>query len=77
MYSHTSSNVCGFAFIFSIAPISNVVDFYIAHLLEIETVAQCVQRGITPPLWTSANTPGGDEKNAQLLKKYMPRVKML
>ena len=60
-----------------IAPISNVVDFYIAHLLEIETVSQCVQRGITPPLWTSANTPGGDEKNAQLLKKYVPRVKML
>lgn len=60
-----------------IAPISNVVDFYIAHLLEIETVSQCVQRGITPPLWTSANTPGGDEKNAQLLQKYVPRVKML
>ena len=60
-----------------IAPISNVVDFYIAHLLEIETVSQCVQRGVTPPLWTSANTPGGDEKNAQLLKKYVPRVKML
>lgn len=60
-----------------IAPISNVVDFYIAHLLEIETVSQCVQRGIAPPLWTSANTPGGDEKNAQLLAKYMPRVKML
>lgn len=60
-----------------IAPISNVVDFYIAHLLEIETVHQCVQRGITPPLWTSANTPGGDEKNAALLKKYKPRVKML
>ena len=60
-----------------IAPVSNVVDFYIAHLLEIETVAQCVQRGVKPPLWTSANTPGGDEKNAALLKKYMPRVKML
>lgn len=60
-----------------IAPISNVVDFYIAHLLEIYTVEECVRRGITPPCWTSANTPGGDKKNADLLDKYKPRVKML
>ncbi len=32
-----------------IAPISNIIDFYIAHLLEIETVKQCIDRGITPP----------------------------
>ena len=60
-----------------IAPASNIVDFYIAHLLEIETVHQCVQRGITPPVWCSANAPGGDEKNAKYLQKYSPRVKML
>ena len=29
------------------------------------------------PVWTSANTPGGDEKNAAFLEKYRPRVKML
>ena len=60
-----------------IAPVSNVVDFTIAHLLEIETVRQCVARGITPPVWNSANTPGGDEKNAAYLKKYKPLVKSL
>ena len=60
-----------------IAPVSNIVDFYIAHLLEIETVRICVERGITPPVWSSANTPGGDEKNAAYLAKYRPRVKML
>ncbi len=60
-----------------IAPASNIVDFYIAHLLEIETVAMCVEAGIAPPVWSSANTPGGDEKNAALLAKYRPRVKML
>ena len=60
-----------------IAPVSNIVDFYIAHLLEIECVAECVRRGVTPPIWTSANTPGGDEKNAAMLKKYRPRIKML
>ncbi len=60
-----------------IAPVSNIIDFYIAHLLEIECVKQCIDRGITPPVWSSANTPGGDEKNAAYLEKYKPRIKML
>lgn len=60
-----------------IAPVSNVVDFTIAHLLEIETVRLCVERGIVPPIWNSANAPGGDEKNAAYLKKYKPLVKSL
>lgn len=60
-----------------IAPVSNVVDFTIAHLLEIETVRLCVERGIVPPVWNSANAPGGDEKNAGYLKKYKPRIKSL
>ncbi len=60
-----------------IAPVSNVVDFAIAHWLEIECVRQCVERGIVPPVWRSANAPGGDEFNAANLKKYRPRVKNL
>ncbi len=60
-----------------IGPVSNVVDFTIAHLLEIETVRICLERGIVPPVWNSANTPGGDEKNAAYLKKYKPLVKSL
>jgi len=60
-----------------IAPVSNVVDFTIAHLIEIETIRQCVERGINPPVWNSANAPGGDEKNAAYLKKYKSRVKSL
>ena len=60
-----------------IAPVSNIADFYIAHLLEIECVRICIERGITPPVWNSANAPGGDEKNAAYLAKYRPRVKML
>jgi uncharacterized phosphosugar-binding protein len=60
-----------------IAPISNIVDFYIAHMLEIECVKECQRRGIIAPCWSSANTPGGDEKNAEYLAKYSPRIKML
>lgn len=61
----------------TIGPVSNVVDFTIAHLLEIETCRQCVERGIVPPVWNSANAPGGDEKNAAHLKKCRPLVKCL
>ena len=60
-----------------IAPNSNVIDFFIAHRLEIETVKRCVARGIEPPVWRSANAPGGDEFNAGYVAKYMPRVKSL
>lgn len=60
-----------------IAPVSNIIDFYIAHLLEINTVQKCIERGVVPPVWSSANTPGGDEKNAAYLEKYRPRIKML
>ena len=60
-----------------IGPVSNVVDFTIAHLLEIECCRQCVERGIVPPVWNSANAPGGDEKNAAYLAKYKPLVKCL
>ena len=61
----------------SFAPVSNIVDFYIAHWLEIETIRKCVAEGIIPPVWSSANAPGGDEINAAYLKKYLPRVKCL
>ena len=60
-----------------IAPISNIVDFYIAHLMEIAAIDECIKRGITPPVWYSANTPEGDKKNAEILIKYKSRIKML
>lgn len=60
-----------------IAPNSNLIDFFIAHRLEIETVKRCVARGIEPPVWRSANAPGGDEFNARYVAKYSPRVKCL
>jgi uncharacterized phosphosugar-binding protein len=60
-----------------IAPVSNIIDFYIAHRLEIETVKECVNRGVQPPVWRSANAPGGDEFNAKYIEKYQPLVKSL
>jgi len=61
----------------AIAPTSTIVDAYIAHRMVMEGVAEMVRRGIDPPIYRSANLPGGDEFNAKLLKKYKSRVKDL
>jgi uncharacterized phosphosugar-binding protein len=45
--------------------------------LVIETVAVCVRRGLKPKVWQSANTVGGDERNASYIKEFFPRVKAL
>ncbi len=60
-----------------ITGISSTIDFYIAHRLEIECVKECVRRNIVPPIWSSANIPGGDERNKVLRAKYNSRVKSL
>ena len=60
-----------------ISGISSIIDFYIAHRLEIACVEVCVARGIDPPIWSSANVPGGDAKNRALRKRYNSRVKFL
>ena len=60
-----------------IAPTSTIVDSFIAHRMVIEAVAEMVKRGIEPPIFRSANLPGGDEFNAKLLERYKYRVKDL
>lgn len=59
------------------APISGIVDFYIIHRLEIETVKKLLERGIDPPVWRSANVPDGDAFNAEYVAKYAPLIKNL
>ena len=60
-----------------IAPTSTMVDAYIAHRMVIEAVAEMKRRGLEPPIFRSANLPGGDDFNAKLLARYKPRVKDL
>ncbi|MFA5291960.1 MAG: sugar isomerase domain-containing protein [Phycisphaerae bacterium] len=60
-----------------IGPTSTMVDAYISHRIVIEAVAEMVKRGIEPPIFQSANMPGGDEYNARLIKRYKSRVKGL
>ena len=60
-----------------VGPTSTMVDAFIAHRMVMEAVAEMKRRGLEPPIFRSANLPGGDEFNARLLKKYKPRVKDL
>lgn len=60
-----------------VGPTSTQVDAYIAHRMVIEAVAAMVEKGQEPPIFRSANLPGGDEFNARLIERYSPRVKDL
>lgn len=60
-----------------VGPISNMVDCYIMHRIVIEVVKKLVEKGVKPPIWRSANVPGGDEYNKKYIEKYMNRVKYL
>jgi uncharacterized phosphosugar-binding protein len=58
-------------------PTSTFCNVFTINLLMIETVKRLVEMGVQPPLWMSANLPGGDEANRQLEEKYIPLIKHL
>lgn len=60
-----------------VAPTSTLVNSFTINLLVIETVRKLLEKGINPPIWRSANMPGGDEVNKKYFEKYMGRVKHL
>ena len=47
------------------------------NCLSASVVAEMVKRGIEPPVFVSANMPGGDEHNKSLEAKYGKLVKHL
>jgi uncharacterized phosphosugar-binding protein len=58
-------------------PTATICNVVALNLLVIETVKQLVALGAEPPLWMSANLPGGDEANRAFEEKYIPRIKHL
>jgi len=58
-------------------PTSTFCNVFTINLLVIETVKRLMEMGVQPPLWMSANLPGGDEANRSLEEKYIPRIKHL
>ena len=58
-------------------PTSTMCNVFAINLLMIETVKQLVALCVEPPLWMSANLPGGDAANRKLEEKWIPRIKHL
>jgi uncharacterized phosphosugar-binding protein len=58
-------------------PTSTFCNVFTINLLMIETVKRLMEMGVQPPLWMSANLPGGDEANRRLEEKYIPLIKHL
>ncbi len=60
-----------------VAPSSTLANCFTVNLLVVETVKYLLDRGFEPPLWQSANVPGGEEANEKYQRKYGGRIKHL
>ncbi|WP_336212000.1 SIS domain-containing protein [Nonomuraea sp. LPB2021202275-12-8] len=60
----------------AICPVSNLTGILIAQLLVAEVAGRFLAAGEPPPVFRSANTPGGDAHNATLLDRYGTRVRL-
>jgi len=57
--------------------ISTILNVFILESLVAETVQRPLARGVTPPVWTSANIPGGAAANQEHMVRYAPRIRWL
>lgn len=60
-----------------VAPSSTLANCFTVNLLVVETVRLLLERGFAPPLWRSANLPGGEEANRSYQEAFGPRIKHL
>ena len=60
-----------------VGPLSSVTGCALANAIVVETVQILVQRGVTPPVFMSANLDGGDAFNAEQLRIHRGRIHYL
>ena len=60
-----------------VGPASTITHAFILHSMVVAAVEHMVSLGVKPPVWKSANAPGGDEANRQYIAEYSGRVKHL
>jgi len=58
----------------AVGPLSSVLGCAGVNAIATQVVANLVARGVTPPVFISANVPGGDEHNARLLAENRERI---
>ncbi|MFD2416769.1 SIS domain-containing protein [Amycolatopsis pigmentata] len=56
------------------AAVSTILGAYLWSALLTELDRLATARDVTLPVWTSANVPGGDERNAALMARYGERI---
>lgn len=61
----------------STAPLSSLASTFLWNLVLARLADRAAAAGVELPVWSSANTEGGDERNADLLAQYRPRVPLL
>lgn len=59
----------------SAGAISSITAAFIAQLLTLGVARTITERGGTPPMYISANIPGGDEHNSALEERYAGRIR--
>ena len=58
-----------------VGSVSSITCAFIAQLLTIGVAERIAARGETPPIYLSANIPGGDEHNSRLEDRYRGRIR--
>lgn len=57
-----------------VGPLSTIAGCAIANALMTETISMLVAKGLTPPVFVSANLDGGDEHNAKCMAENRYRI---
>ena len=57
--------------------LSSIAGIYIVQRLILEVIAEFLKENKLPPIFASANVPGGDQSNLRLINRYKSRVRAL
>ncbi|MBV9168783.1 MAG: SIS domain-containing protein [Chloroflexi bacterium] len=60
-----------------VAAMSTFANAYLLNSIVAETIELLVREGVSPPVWKSGNSPGGDEANARFVARFKGRIKKL
>lgn len=60
-----------------VGPVSTFANSFVLHSMMAAAVALVCEQGIRPTIWTSANAPDGDERNAWFIDNFKGRVRWL
>lgn len=60
-----------------VGPTSVVAGIFLMNCLVCRVVERYLSEGLTPPVYISANLPGGDEHNRRLEEQYRGRITLL